>query len=233
MQNSAKCEIEKMPEQKLFIASKLYREKLSEKMKEPAYYKTLERMCEDGQLSKLSKGVYCKPKTSKYGLILPSEKDVVQAFTENDSGAVVGYALYNSLYLTTQIPKSIEVYTSSVDSQTRSIGNVYLKKYNLKYSENVKNAISFLEVLKHYNEIQDLNHSRFILFCKEYSKEYHEPAMEYVIDNINYSKRTISFAQEVLNHFGVKNGLGKYLSRLSKYEHPTMEGIYEASRVFG
>ena len=81
-------------------------------MTEAAYYKTLERMWEDGQLSKISKGIYCKPKTSKYGLIIPSEKDAVQAFTENDSGTVVGYALYNSLYLTTQIPKSIEVFAN-------------------------------------------------------------------------------------------------------------------------
>ena len=231
MQNAAKCEIEKLSEQELFIASKLYREKLSEKITEAAYYKTLERMCENGQLSKLSKGIYCKPKTSKYGLIMPSEKDIVRAFTENNSGAVVGYAMYNSLHLTTQVPKSIEVYSSTIDSETRSIGNIYLKKYNLEYSKSVRNAIYFMEVLKHYYEIQDLNHSSFISFCKEYSMQHHEPAMEYVINNIKYSKRTIAFAQEVLNNFGIENGLCKYLSRLSKYEHPTMEEIYEASRI--
>lgn len=231
MQNAAKKEIEKMFSQELFIASKLYKEKLSDKMTEMAYYKTLERMCEEKQLSKIAKGIYCKPKTSKYGLIMPSEKAVVDAFTEHATGAVVGYALYNSLYLTTQIPKLIEVYTSLVDSQTKTIGNVHLKKYNINYSKETKQAISFLEVLKHYREIQDINHSNFISFCKSFSKEYDESAMEYVLENITYPKSTISFARDVLNYYGAKNSLHKRLSLLSKYDHPTMEAIYEASRI--
>ena len=65
----------------LIIASKLYKEKLLGKISEAAYYKTLQRMCESGELVKIAKGTYHLPKISKYGLVPPSEKEIVTAFT--------------------------------------------------------------------------------------------------------------------------------------------------------
>lgn len=54
------------------------------------------------------------PKISKYGIIPPSEKEIISAFTENETGTVVGYSLYNQLNLTTQVSKKISVMSSAL-----------------------------------------------------------------------------------------------------------------------
>lgn len=52
-------------ENELIVASKLYKEKLASQISEAAYYKTLQRMCESGELVKIAKGTYHLPKVSK------------------------------------------------------------------------------------------------------------------------------------------------------------------------
>ena len=47
------------------------------------------------ELVKIAKGTYHLPKVSKYGIVPPSEKEIISAFTENGTGTVVGYSLYN------------------------------------------------------------------------------------------------------------------------------------------
>ena len=64
-------------ENELIVASKLYKEKLASQISEAAYYKTLQRMCESGELVKIAKGTYHLPKVSKYGIVPPSEKEIL------------------------------------------------------------------------------------------------------------------------------------------------------------
>ena len=102
MKSSAviKTALSNYKENELIHASKLYRKELVNQISEAAFYKTLERMCKSGELVKIAKGTYHLPKVSKYGIVPPSEKEIVSAFTKNGTGTVVGYALYNSLNLT-------------------------------------------------------------------------------------------------------------------------------------
>ena len=56
-QNSVvKIVLENYRENELIHASKRYREQLTDKISEAAYYKTLERMCKAGELVKIAKG---------------------------------------------------------------------------------------------------------------------------------------------------------------------------------
>ena len=219
--------IEQIPENKLIFASKLYSEQFSQAVNEDAYYQTLGRMCKAGTLCRIAKGTYCRPKTSKYGIIPPSQKEIIAAFTEPNKGTVVGYSLYNNLKLTTQVAKTVEVFSSEMAQQTKNIGNVLLQFCDLPYTPEVKSMI--LDVLQTYSEIQDLNYHQFISFCETFVQEYDGKIFEQVIQKIRYQKKTISFLQNILNHYGVKNNLNKYLSTLSEYKHPTMEEIYEAA----
>ena len=114
----------------LIFASKLYMQQLSSDVTESAYYKTLERLCKAGELCKIAKGTYYRPKASKYGVVPPSQKEIVSAFTEPDKGTVVGYSLYNNLKLTTQVSKTVEVFSSALEQQTKNIGNVLLQFCN-------------------------------------------------------------------------------------------------------
>lgn len=221
--------IEQIPENELIFASKLYIQKLSSEVTESAYYKTLERLCKAGELCKISKGTYYRPRASKYGIVPPSEKEIVSAFTEPDKGTVVGYSLYNRLKLTTQVSKTVEVFSSVLEQQTKNISNVLLQFCNLIYTPEVKDMIHMMEILQNFSEIQDLNYTQFIRFCEQFSSNYSDEVFAYVCREIKYQKKTISFLRNILAHYNVPNKLSRYLSSLSEYKHPTMEEIYEAA----
>ena len=122
----------------LIFASKLYRSVLGNQVSEAAYYKTLERLCKSGKLVKIAKGTYHLPKVTKYGVVPPSEKEIVNAFTENEMGTTIGYTLYNSLGLTTQISKNIDVLSSELDGLTKSIRNITIHRVQITYNDPVK-----------------------------------------------------------------------------------------------
>ena len=221
--------MEQFPENELIFASKLYANQLCKAVSEETYYQTLGRMCKAGSLCRIAKGTYYRPKISKYGIVPPSQKEIIAAFTDPDKGAVVGYSLYNSLKLTTQVGKTVEVLSSRMEQQTKTISNVFLRFCDLVYTPEVKRTLHVLEVLQNFSEIQDLNYRQFLSFCEQFAHEYDASALERVIQKVRYQKRTLSFLRSVLNYYGVQNDLSKYLSTLSAYKHPSMEEIYEAA----
>lgn len=216
----------------LIFAAKLYREKLSAQIGEAAYYKTLQRMCESGELVNIAKGVYHLPKYSKYGIVPPSEKEIISAFTENQKGTVVGYSLYNALNLTTQVPKTITVMSSALEGLTKTVRNVTVHQVPLEFSEDVTSMIHGLEVLQNFGSIQDINYSAFLDYSQELAASFNKRAFEKIISAKTYKKSTISFLREILNYYGVENNLNAYLSSLSEYKHPKMEELYEAARIY-
>ncbi|MGM9602580.1 MAG: DUF6088 family protein [Faecousia sp.] len=220
-----------IPENELIFASRLYAQKLSNEVTESAYYKTLERLCKAGSLCKIAKGTYYRPKSSKYGIVPPSQKEIISAFTEPDKGTVVGYSLYNSLRLTTQISKTVEVFSSALEQQTKSISNVLLRSCDLIFTPEVKGTISMMEVLQHFGEIQDLDYTQFVKFCEQFVATYNDDVFEQVCRQMRYQKKTISFLRNILTHYHVPNNLNRFLSTLSEYKHPTMEEIYETAHL--
>lgn len=215
----------------LILASEIFKNELVGKMTEAAYYKALERMCKAGELVKIAKGTYHLPKIGKYGLIPPSEKEIIESFTENCKGTVVGYSLYNSLKLTTQISKTINILTANIESETKTIRNIIIHHAQMSYTEDVKNMIHAMEVLQNFSKIQDLNYNYFLDYTKQIAENFSEKAFEQVVENKNYKKSTIAFLQEILNFHGTENKLNMYLSSLSEYKHPKMEELYEIARV--
>ena len=98
--------IKQIPENELIFASKLYAQKFGGDITESVYYESLEWLCKAGERCKIAKGTCCRPKASRYGIVLPSQEEIVAAFTQNGKGTLVGYSLYNSLKLTTQVSKT-------------------------------------------------------------------------------------------------------------------------------
>lgn len=217
-------------ENELIVASKLYREKLSGQIGEAAYYKTLQRMCESGELVKIAKGTYHLPKVSKYGIVPPSEKEIISAFTENETGTVVGYSLYNALNLTTQISKTITVMSSAVEGLTKSIRNVVVHQVPLEFSKEITSMVHGLEVLQNFSTIQDINYSAFLAYTEQLASSFDAKAFREVISIKNYKKSTISFMREILNYYQIENNLDEYLSTLSEYKHPKMDELFETVR---
>lgn len=229
--NIIKNKLLNFKENELIFASKLYKTELYNQVSETAFYKTLERMCKSGELVKIAKGTYHLPKISKYGIVPPSDNEIIFEFTKNDTGTIVGYSLYNALNLTTQVAKSIEVMSSTIENLTKTIRNIVVHQVQIDYTENVKNMIHSLEVLQNYYNIQDINNLSFTKFTKKLADSYDEEIFKKVISAISYKKSTIAFLREILNFYNVKNNLNLYLSSLSEYKYPKMEEIYETTRV--
>ena len=221
--------IKSMPENELIHASKMFEQIHSFSISEFAYYKTLERLCKAGVLTKIAKGTYYRPKQSKYGIIPPSQYDIVRAFVEGCTGTVVGHALYNQLKLTTQVPKTVEILSSRLPQQSKTIRNVSVKYCNLHFTSEVCDMVNMLEVLQHFYEIQDINYRMFLHFCEAFSQKYSDKLLEEVTAQIKYKKSTLSFLRNILAYYGVPNRIDKYICALSTYKHPTMEALYEAA----
>lgn len=221
--------LENVPFNKLIFASQFYQKNFLNTVSADSFFKTLERLCKAGKLCRISKGTYCRPKIGKYGAIPPSAREITEDFTKDRTGTVVGYNLYNRLGLTTQVSKRIDVLSSQINQRTKSIGDVHITQIKIEFSKNNKIAIHMLEVLKDFDTIQDINYAAFERYCQKFSLQYCDEATQYVLKNIKYQKRTISFLHEILSFYHIPNTLSAHLSVLSDYKHPSMEAIYEAA----
>ena len=223
--------LKSFPELQIFEASKLYNQQFNHEISEAAYYKALERLTKEGRLVKISRGLYCRPKKTKYGIVLPSEKSIVDEYIKESSGVVVGYSLYNTLDLSTQIAKNINIYSNAINQRTKTVGNIHIKRIYLEFNKEISRAVEFLEVLSNFYAIQDLNYNSFIRYCSRYVETYNERVIENILKNMNYSKSTIAFLRNILSYYEISNSLSKYLSAFSTYKYPEMEKIYELARV--
>ena len=223
--------IRRRRQNELILAGRLFREELADSVSEEAFYKTLERMCKCGELARLAKGTYYLPKKSLFGMVPLPEREIISAFTKGGKGTVIGYALYNRLGLTTQIAKTTEILSCSLDTQTRTIRNVIVRHSPLLFTKAVEEMVHALDVLQNVAAIQDLNHAALLAYSQKIAEGFQESVFEEVIEKQRFSKSTIAFLQEILNYFGKKHSLKTHLSTLSTYKYPKMEELYAAAQV--
>ncbi len=101
-----------------------------------AVRQSLKRLVEKGKLTKLSQGIYYKPKEDKIlGAVYPSIENIVKAIAERDKARIIptgSYAL-NKLGLSEQVPMNI-VYLTDGSARKINLGNftITLKKTSPK-----------------------------------------------------------------------------------------------------
>ena len=66
------AEFQNKPENTLIITGQLYREKYANMMSEVAFAQIISRLCRSGEIERVSKGIYCRPKKTRFGTVLPS-----------------------------------------------------------------------------------------------------------------------------------------------------------------
>ena len=77
-----------------------------------AIVKALNRMVESGKISKLAKGKYFKPEKTPFGVLQPSQEQIVKDLLDEDGktiGYLTGYSVYNKLGLTAQVSNVIQI----------------------------------------------------------------------------------------------------------------------------
>lgn len=222
--------IEQEPENKLLEASVLY-ERSFGTVPEMSYYKTLERMSKQGKLVHLTKGIYYRPKKSRFGSVPISENDIISHYTSDGRGVVIGYRLYNRKGLTTQVSKRVEVLSSALSEQKKNVSNVCVTNCSVDLTADTIPVIEALEILQNYRRIEDVNKGALVAYMAGFAKIYSDHAAVYVLKNRKYKKSTIAFLESFLNHLGIENTLNQFLSVLSSYAIPEMEEFYETARA--
>ena len=188
-------------------------------------------MSKQGTLVHLTKGLYYRPKKSRFGVIPISEKEIVGHYTSDGQGIVIGYRLYNQKGLTTQISKRIEVLSSALSEQKKNINNVCVTNSGIALTQETVPVIETMEILQNYKSIEDINKSALAAYMREFALEYSDTAAVFVLKNRKYKKSSIAFLERFLNYFGVENTLHQFLSALSSYAIPEMEEFYEPTRA--
>lgn len=215
----------------IIMASKIYIDHFKPLISEAAYYQTLTRLCNKKELIRLAPGIYCIPKKTGSGLVLPPDKDIINFFTGNEKGVIVGFSLYNSLGLTDQAPKTIQLLSSRITENKLSIKNISVVKLNIRFTESKRMIIRMLDILNNYKKIEDINLDTFYLYCELYADKYNEFETKSIIEQTGYPKRTIAFLVEILDYFKVEHDLNQYLSPLSKYNIPDLENIFKDTSI--
>ncbi|MDO4328376.1 MAG: DUF6088 family protein [Lachnospiraceae bacterium] len=222
--------IEQEPENKLLEASAMYKKSFGT-VPEISYYKTLERMSKQGILVHLTKGIYYRPKKSRFGPVPISEKEIISHYIREGQGIVVGYRLYNQKGLTTQISKRVEVLSTVVSEQKKNIRNVCVKNSGIALTEETIPVIETMEILQNYRSIENISKSALAVYMREFASRYSDSAAVFVLRNRKYKKSTIAFLESFLNYLGIENTLYQFLSALSSYAIPRMEEFYESARA--
>lgn len=222
--------IESYPVRELIIANRFLKENLPY-VPANTYYKSIERMLRKGELEKIAKGIYCRPKITKFGKISAGEENILNYYIgkENHTGVVIGYRLYNKYGITTQVSKAVKIYSNVLDEERKVIKNIEIKKINMHIDLRTKKAIELLEILQNHNEIEDIDKNNFRYFLKTVTEEYSDEVFTNVLRNMKYKKRTIAYLENILNSRRVENTLSQFLNKTSKYKIPAVEEFYESA----
>lgn len=221
--------IEKYQTNEIIVARKLYVDSFSY-MPEMTFFKVMERLVSQGRIIRISKGIYCIPKKTRFGVIPVSENEIVEYYTEGKkSGMVIGYHLFNSKGLTTQISKSTKVYSNRLEEQNKTIRNVSIARLNVEFTEELIKHIEAFEILENYTNIEDINSKSFARYIKKIAEFYKNSEAIKALETGKFKKRTIAFMQMILSYYNVPNTLSRYISATSSFDIPKMEEIYAAA----
>ncbi|MCU0858504.1 MAG: DUF6088 family protein [Pontiellaceae bacterium] len=104
--------------------------------------KALSRMADSGKIVRLSKGRFYKPESSPFGVLPPGPDEVVKDLLESRgrmTGYLTGLSVYNTLKLSTQVGRVIQIGRNEVrPSLRRGVYRiVFLKQKNRITPENI------------------------------------------------------------------------------------------------
>ncbi|UUM12896.1 DUF6088 family protein [Proteiniclasticum sp. QWL-01] len=192
-----------------------------------AFHKNLSRMAEAGVVYKVSKGLYCKPKQTRFGSLNSDENQIIEYFLgkKQTKGVLLGYRLYNQLGLTTQLAKSILIYSNKTDYTQSKVQHILIRKSNLTFSEPVKSLIQLLDVLEHLKEIQDIQTNQLQEYIKSTIVKYEDKYLEKILKDISFKKSTLAALKAILDNEKVNHNLDQYLSKNSKYNLKILEDL--------
>ena len=108
----------------------------------------LSRMAAKGQIVKVGKGRYYKPRQTMFGTLQPSREEIVKDLLVKDGkpvGYLTGFSIWNMMGLTTQVPSVIEI--GSQIRKNKTIRGTYSIRFVLQPNDITKVNIPLLQIL--------------------------------------------------------------------------------------
>ena len=128
--------------------------------------KALERLQKKGEIKKVSKGIFYKPKQTDFGELGPDYNGILKKYMYDGKkrvGYVTGYALYNQLNLTTQMAFKTKIATNR---SRKKIEKGWLQTSSVKsyvpVTENNYQLLGILDAIKDIKRIPDTSTTRVI-----------------------------------------------------------------------
>lgn len=124
-----------------------------------AVMKELSRLYANGEIKRLRKGIYYKPKESRFGELEPAERNILK-YLLYDKGKRVGYVsgqrTFNYLGLTSQIPSVITIASDQPRRSSDFAGMRirYVKAYGNVHRDDIR-LLQILDSLKDVDKIFD------------------------------------------------------------------------------
>lgn len=124
-----------------------------------AVVKAMGRLLKAGEIKRLSKGRFYKPKQGILGELKPSDSELLKTILYKGGqlrGYVTGTALYNQLGLTTQLPRTITVAIEG-GRQEKDFGTLKAKLIKSRAPVKASDVVllQYLDVLRGINDIPD------------------------------------------------------------------------------
>lgn len=119
-----RTEIRKLPKGKLFTKSRFLKHG-----SRGAVYRTLSRLVAEGEIKRLARGVFVRPKTNRFvGDVMPDISEIVKNIARNNHETIQvhGAEAARRFKLSTQVP-IVPVYHTSASSRSIAIGNITIK----------------------------------------------------------------------------------------------------------
>ena len=144
--------------------------------------RVLNYMVEKGEICRISKGRFYKPKMTEFGAMKPNTYEVVKDLLEKDGktvGYLTGYSAFNELGLTTQVSFILQIgIPNEKNPIKRGLYRIhFVKQHNEITKENVY-LLQILDCLRFFRNIPDSmpdeKCSRILLLLKRLTKEQKE-----------------------------------------------------------
>lgn len=127
--------------------------------KKEAIIKFLNRLAASGKIKKLAKGKYYKPENSTFGILPPSQYQVVKDLLEKNGtsvGYITGYGVYNQLGLTTQVSNTIQIGKNQIRAALkRSVYRIAFVKQKNKITKDNIPLLQILDAIRFVKTIPD------------------------------------------------------------------------------
>ena len=122
-----------------------------------AVIKALNRLHHAGEISKMGKGKFYKPRMTQFGIVKPTPYQIAKDFIERDGkiiGYITGYTAFRALGLTTQVSSYIQIGTNKYRGpmQREKYTITFIKQNNSITRKNIETRV-ILDALKFIMEI--------------------------------------------------------------------------------